>query len=373
MGISSDIMRVQYLALTIFSVRGGIEQVSKNWIYVLNQLNLDYSIKVYALYDSAADEKYISTFKFKGYNKNKLAFIIASVLKGIFSDVSIFSHIHLSVIAVLIKFFNPVSKIIFQLHGIEIWRDLSFVQKLALKFSTQIICVSEFTRSKLLEKYPNLSHKSIVLNNSIDPYIIQGFDKNIRESYRRKLSLLDNNRLIISVGRLNNSEAYKGYDKVIEAIAELKDSNIVYHIIGKYDDIELNRINALIRNCNMESQVKILGYVDDDNLNAYLNAADVFAMPSKGEGFGIVYIEAMLRGLRVIAGNKDGSVDAVKHFNVSKLVDPDSKTEISIAISDLLISTFTESDRYELSNKCRSLFGSNIFNNKIINLLHQWK
>ncbi len=45
-------MRVQYLALTIFSNRGGIEQVSKNWLYTLNSLKDNFISKVSVLYDN---------------------------------------------------------------------------------------------------------------------------------------------------------------------------------------------------------------------------------------------------------------------------------------------------------------------------------
>ena len=59
-------------------------------------------------------------------------------------------------------------------------------------------------------------------------------------------------------------------------------------------------------------------------------------MPSRKEGFGIVFIEAMYYGLPVIAGNMDGSSDALLHGKLGQLVNPDSVEEIANAISNIL-------------------------------------
>lgn len=369
MGIISSIMKIQYLALTIFSVRGGIEQVSKNWLYTLNRFFNNDIVNVTSLYDYSSDAKYIDADKFKGYSGNKIQFIINSVLCGIKSDVNIFSHIHLSIIALSIRLFNRKTKIVFQLHGIEVWRELSFIQKFSLRISDQIICVSEYTKNVVLNKYPELSNKTIVLNNSLDPYHQSGFNIGSRVEFRDNLSLDLNDKLLISVGRLNSSESYKGYDKVIESLSTLGIKNVYYHIIGKYDSFEFDRVSHLILKYNLQENVKLIGYIDDTALENYLNAADVFVMPSKGEGFGIVFIEAMSKGLRVLAGNMDGSIDAVKNFSESKLVHPDSISEIKEALKIMLSENFIDINRAQLSKKCISIFNHNNFTNHIINLL----
>ena len=64
--------------------------------------------------------------------------------------------------------------------------------------------------------------------------------------------------------------------------------------------------------------------------------ADIFAMPGRGEGFGIVYLEAMACGIPVVASKADGSRDAVRDGQLGILVDPDNPEEIVKGILDAL-------------------------------------
>jgi glycosyltransferase involved in cell wall biosynthesis len=58
-------------------------------------------------------------------------------------------------------------------------------------------------------------------------------------------------------------------------------------------------------------------------------------MPSEKEGFGIVFIEAMFYGIPVIAGNIDGSVDALLDGELGSLVNPNNKEEIIGAVKKI--------------------------------------
>jgi glycosyltransferase involved in cell wall biosynthesis len=78
------------------------------------------------------------------------------------------------------------------------------------------------------------------------------------------------------------------------------------------------------------------GFVPDDELPDYYRLADVFAMPSVAEGFGIVFLEAMACGTPVLAGNLDGSVDAVADGELGLLINPESVPEIAQGLCTLL-------------------------------------
>jgi phosphatidylinositol alpha-1,6-mannosyltransferase len=87
---------------------------------------------------------------------------------------------------------------------------------------------------------------------------------------------------------------------------------------------------------NLNNAVALAGYIPEEELSAHYNLADLYIMPSLGEGFGIVFIEAMFNELPVIGGNKDGSVDALLNGKLGLLVDPDNPGEITLAIKKVI-------------------------------------
>jgi glycosyltransferase involved in cell wall biosynthesis len=121
---------------------------------------------------------------------------------------------------------------------------------------------------------------------------------------------------------------------VIRSLPDLlkKHPGMKYLIGGKADGVELARINALIAEVNLEDHVIMTGFIPDDELTDHFLLADVFLLPSRKEGFGIVFVEAAACGCKIIAGNQDGSTDALMGGDLGTLVDPESVVEIKQAI-----------------------------------------
>ncbi|MGB3650876.1 MAG: glycosyltransferase, partial [Rivularia sp. (in: cyanobacteria)] len=82
--------------------------------------------------------------------------------------------------------------------------------------------------------------------------------------------------------------------------------------------------------------VTLTGYIPDEELSEHYNLCDVFAMPSKGEGFGIVYLEALASAKPVLAGNKDGAVDPLCQGELGALIDPDDSEAIAQTLIQIL-------------------------------------
>ena len=111
--------------------------------------------------------------------------------------------------------------------------------------------------------------------------------------------------------------------------------NIKYIIAGKYDDEEKLRLEKMINDLGLINVVQLTGFLKEDEICDHYQLGDIFVMPSQGEGFGIVFIEAAVCGSKIIAGNKDGSVDALRNGDLGLLVDPISTKEISNAVLKL--------------------------------------
>jgi phosphatidylinositol alpha-1,6-mannosyltransferase len=151
---------------------------------------------------------------------------------------------------------------------------------------------------------------------------------------------------------------------VILALAQLKaeGKKYKYLILGRSDNKEYKRVTDLILQLDLKEEVEICGYISDEEISSYFGLAHLFVMPSQKEGFGIVFIEAMACGLPVIAGNLDGSVDALVNGDLGILIDPNDEEALVAAIknyenhplsqnADLLIKKVNENFGYSQYKK----------------------
>ncbi len=291
--------------------------------------------------DKDLDSRYFPATVFKGFGENKMAFMNHAIRQGIGSKLVVISHINLLLAAWLIKLLSPKTTVVLLAHGIEIWGSLSFTKRLMLKKCDHVLAVSRFTRDKVLSVHGFPAENCTVLNNCLDPYLpVQ--DVSVKnEALLKRYGIHPGDQVLLTLTRLSSREQYKGYDNMLFAVQALKQNfpHIKYLVIGKYDSAEKNRVDKIIAELGLKQQVILVGFIPEEELGAHYSIADVYVMPSKKEGFGIVFIEAMYYGKPVIAGNKDGSVDALDNGKLGLLVDPDNLGEITAAITKVINST----------------------------------
>lgn len=133
--------------------------------------------------------------------------------------------------------------------------------------------------------------------------------KRFYESMNESTEALSHPFRLITVGRLVKR---KGHEKVLHALASIPE--VEYWIVG--DGEERKYLEQLVNTLKLEHRVTFFGAVEDDELPTLYKGADVFVMPTTKsakdrEGFGIVYLEAQLMGLPVIAVNHPGVNEAV--------------------------------------------------------------
>src|SRR6476659_8543053 len=96
------------------------------------------------------------------------------------------------------------------------------------------------------------------------------------------------------------------------------------------------RAESLAAEYRVAKNVQFTESVPPRELPDYFRLADVFVMPSTGEGFGIVFLEAAASGLPLVGGNGDGSVDALADGTIGTLVDPLKQANLVEAICGAL-------------------------------------
>ncbi len=334
---------ILFLTLKVFSATGGIEKVCRvagkvfhEWSVVNNT-----KVHVHSMYDcqhDADENQYFPSEIFKGFKTKKIDFIFSSVRAASKYDVIVLSHINLLLIGWLIKLLYPQKKIILFAHGIEIWGKLPKQKSMMIKCCDAIISVSRFTSQKIRKVHHISAEKSFVLNNCLDPFMPLGKEFIGKTDLRHRYGYKPEDKILFTLTRLSSKERYKGYDKVLQAMVNVKKHHpkIKYLIAGSYDEKEKTYINELAKKLELSDSLILAGFIPDEELVAHFSFADVYIMPSMKEGFGIVFIEAMYYGLPVIAGNKDGSVDALAEGKLGILVDPEDVKAIELAIDQVL-------------------------------------
>jgi glycosyltransferase involved in cell wall biosynthesis len=244
------------------------------------------------------------------------------------------------------------------LHGIEVWERRPKFER-ALRSACLLLPVSEFTKDTVIRNWGLPENNFRVLYDTFDP---ERFAPGPRpDSLMTRYGIRSGDRVVLTLARMNSRERYKGHDQLLEAIAPLArdDRTIKYLIAGTGDDAP--RLAAKARDLGIEKSVVMAGFVPEEDLPDLYRLCDVFAMPSRGEGFGIVYLEALASGKQVIAGNKDAGRDALAGGRLGRLVDPDNIEELREALSSAL------ADRHAVSRREQtiSLFGPELFRNRV--------
>lgn len=325
-------------------------------------------------YDQSPDTAYLSKNQaFKGFGGSRLSFVANAIRQALKFQVLVVGHINLAIIGLIVKQLKPGLSLVVIAHGIDVWGKLPILKKRLLEKADVILSVSSFTKDRLNADHRIPKNKIAVFPNTLDPFfrLPEGFDKPAYLLERYRLSA--NRKVLLSICRLSAKEAYKGYDIVLKALPAVVNRfpDVKYVIVGKYDSIEYKRIMELAKTEGVEGNLLLTGFVPNEELTDHYLLGDTFVMPSRNEGFGIVYIEAMACGLPVIAGNADGSVDALDGGRLGTLVDPVDSTAVASALIHTLAEEWNHKKKKELQKKVIDKFGFEKFKFRLKEIFDQ--
>jgi glycosyltransferase involved in cell wall biosynthesis len=325
-----------FMYLSAFSQMGGIEKVNR---LILQALEEDGTAFAYGLHDSAIDDRYTRPYYTKGFSGNKISFLLTLFIHRKQFNRVIVGHLNLAPAIWLMQIVRPTFQITVMTHGIEAWPKQKGFQKWLLQKADNIISVSNYTKEQLIQNTGIDDSNIRVLPNALDPYFKLPDLQNKLSYLKSRYQIKEENTILLTITRMSSIEQYKGYDVVLQAIANLPTNvkkSVKYILAGKSDAAEYSRIQQLIADYQLEEQVIMPGFIADDEIQDHYQLANLFLMPSKMEGFGIVLIEAVASGTQVIAGNGDGSKEALRNGELGKLVNPSDSLAIQDAIENLL-------------------------------------
>jgi phosphatidylinositol alpha-1,6-mannosyltransferase len=243
------------------------------------------------------------------------------------------AHINLLPAAFLAKKLLDVP-IVLIVHGIDAWKPTKsrLVNRLAMNVD-YLISVSELTRDRFLRWSGVDAARTFILPDCVE---LSDFTPGAKPTKLLDRYGLHGKKVLLTVGRLASAERYKGFDEILEVLPEIARSvpEIVYLVVG--DGADRARLERKALALGIKERVIFTGRISDAEKQAHYRLADAYVMPSSGEGFGIVLLEALACGLPVIASKIDGGREALRDGELGTLVNPLSRAEIIAAILNAL-------------------------------------
>lgn len=329
-------MSILTLQTSAFSAHGGIPTYNRLVCRTLNELRLCIENNVLVATDHHDDiakqfPKY-PNLQLEAFSGNKLAFVRQVLTFGIKKriDLVLAGHVNYAPLGSLLKSMQPNLRYGVMIHGIDVWSKLSIKRRHALQRADFIVSVSEYSKKQAIEINDSEKSRFYLLPNALQWEVNENVKVPADSSKRSKIKLL-------TVCRLDSSERYKGVDTVIEALPHIikKVPEIQFIIIGSGSDRE--RLERLARTCGVAKYVCFLGSVNDVDLLAHYKDCDVFVMPSAGEGFGIVFLEAMQFGKPVVAADCGGTPEVVKNNTTGLLIEYGDIAQLTRALTRLCL------------------------------------
>lgn len=184
------------------------------------------------------------------------------------------------------------------------------------RFCNTTTIVSKGAAERMIDLKVVSKNKLKVIYNGIDLENFPFRKLEARTKIRNELNIEENKKILISVGRLHEA---KGCPYLIKAMKILKEKYPYILLIVLGEGPEGKKIEEQIKELKLEKNILLLG--QKENISEYLNASDVFVMPSLWEGLPIALLEAMACGLPVVNTRVGGVPEVVEDGKSGFLVE----------------------------------------------------
>ncbi len=246
-------------------------------------------------------------------------------------DAVLCGHIRLLPLAAPVAWMLGKPLVLF-VYGIDAWKPERLSPWL-VRAVDHVVSISDFTTERFLRWAALPAASAHKLPCCVHPEQFDGAGDG--GELRQRLGL-ENRTVVLTLARLASSEKYKGVDETMEALPAVaaRTPNVTYVIAGDGDDRA--RLEAKAKALGVADRVVFTGYVREEDKPDLYRLADCFCMPGRGEGFGIVYLEALACGVPVIGSLADASRETLLDGRLGRVVDPDDRAGLADAICETL-------------------------------------
>lgn len=218
------------------------------------------------------------------------------------------------------------------------------IERKSYKNIDKIICVSEDSKQSIIKLYPENKNKIQVIYNPIDK-------NNILEKSKEKIEINKNKINIITVGRLSYQ---KGYDILLHSHNKLIKSGLDYNLIFLGEGSERKNMEKYIRENNLESNTKLLGF--KENPYPYLKEADIFVSSSRYEGYPLVLCEAVCLEKPIVATSCTGPKEILEKGKYGLLAEVENIDDLAEKMKLMILGEEIRKKYSKLSEERSKIF-----------------
>ncbi|HUK35415.1 MAG TPA: glycosyltransferase, partial [Vicinamibacterales bacterium] len=255
----------------------------------------------------------------RGARGSRLGFVAAAINATRRADRSTMvacSHLHLAPVAKLVSVLGSGARPTVMLCGIEAWTPLRRLERLALA-SSEVAAISQNTVDRFKAANPMFRDLEVHVCHPGLP--------------ATGTPALGLSSMALIVARMSAAERYKGHDLLLEMWPRVlkRHPNAILVVAGEGDD--RSRLEGRARALGVAGAVRFVGAVSDNTLATLYEQCRFFVMPSRGEGFGLVFLEAMRAGKACIGGT-GAAAEIIEHGATGFVVDPANGQDLEMAV-----------------------------------------
>ena len=318
---------------------GGIQRAGRHLAFVMSEYAASHKMESRFLSLNDTQELHRMRvgereFVFTGADRGKLKFAANAIRAARrHPKIVLAAHPNLAPLFLYMRLLAPNMKSIVCTHGVEVWEPLPARRRNALTRATLVLSPSRATSEYLVNVQGVADDRIRVLPWALDPDFAT---KTAGTPLSPLPSEFPSGRVILSVGRWLATERYKGMDTLILAMSRLllRWPDLQLAIVGSGDDRDW--LEHVARDSGVQRHVHFLTGISYGELSACYEAAEIFALPSRGEGFGFVYLEAMAHGKPVIGGAHGGAPEVIQDGVTGYVVHHGDTVELATSIDTLL-------------------------------------
>jgi phosphatidylinositol alpha-1,6-mannosyltransferase len=318
---------------------GGVQRASRHVAAVTARFAADrgYSYRFLSLNDPQGLHNVrvgSSEFSVTGHARDKAQFVLAALRSAGRKPMLVIAlHPHLAPIVWAMRTRSRKFRSIVFAHGIEVWQPLGWPRRAALRRADLVVGPSEDTVKHLISQQGIRPEKVQRLPWGLDPE----FEARLAARAQPPLpsGFPPDGKIILTVGRWDPAERYKGADTLISALPRVLQKTPDAYLVLVGDGADRPRLEQLARDLGVSGRTRFLPKVTQEELFACYAACTLFALPSRGEGFGLVFLEAMAHGKPAIGGAHGGTPDVIRDGVTGWLVPHGDIERLSGAVGSL--------------------------------------